>query len=467
MIIADKKFLAEIDSKANALLEKINSAEDKMTYTGKAYYISTVDGNDLNDGLTPETAIRTLDRIHTLPLESGDAILLQRGCEWRGNGMRISTNGITIAAYGKGKKPIINISAKNYAVPYEWVKTDYPNVWKYIYPQGCDVGHIVCDGKVHCIKKCNGHYGFEEKLEQLQNDLEFYSDRHNNDFVYFYSEQNPGERFKLMEMQRIIPGILVRAQKDIWVDNICVLNAFFGISTGSIDNFHVSNCEFGFIGGSGRFRADDPKMVRLGNGVEMYGKCDDFTVENCYFHDIYDAGVTHQRSGGNTSPVPITMFNVRYESNLFERCIYSIEYFCGQKDSTEARMENILMKDNICRYSGGFGWQRPNRQCRHIQGGWMGALNDRYRAKNYVIENNIFDRSINTILSISADDAKHLPVMKGNTYIQYAGGLYGANFVPYDRFMPYDEQAEKFIREDRGETDAIVAVVPEYDGLCD
>ena len=57
--------------------------------------------------------------------------------------------------------------------------------------------------------------------------------------------------------------------------------------------------------------------------------------------------------------------------------------------------------------------------------------------------------------------------MKGNTYIQYAGKNYGANFVPYDRYLPFDEETEKFIKETKGEADAVVAVVPEYDGMCD
>lgn len=463
MIIADKKFLAEIDAKAEALKQTILNSKSEVTYTGTAYYVSN-SGNDLNDGLTPETAINSLDRINTLPLKSGDAILLERGGMWRGS-IHINISGITVSAYGEGAKPIINGSRKNYAVDYEWVKTDYENIWKYTYPIGMDVCHIVCDGNVHCVKKCFGHYGFSGKPEDLKYDLEYFSDYNDHNFLYFYSEENPGKRFKVIEMSRLECGVLVRCAGDVRIDNIHVENAFFGVSSGAIKNLHISNCVFGVIGGGGRMDKNKTAFTRLGNGVEMYGECDGFIVENCYFHDVYDAGVTHQKKGANLAK-PIIMENVTYANNLFEHCIYSIEYFCDQKGDfeNEAIMRHIRMNGNICRYAGGFGWQRPDRVARHIQGGWLN--NKRmYPAEDFIVENNIFDRSINTLISISAKDEKHLPVMRGNTYIQYADGLYGLCDVPYDHYEKFDENIENYIKVKKNEPDAVVAIVPENDGL--
>lgn len=53
------------------------------------------------------------------------------------------------------------------------------------------------------------------------------------------------------------------------------------------------------------------RPTRYGNGVEIYGGCDGYTIDNCYVHDVYDAGIAHQydmRSwkGGD----PILMKNV-------------------------------------------------------------------------------------------------------------------------------------------------------------
>ena len=126
MIIADKKFLSEIDAKAEALKEKILNAKDEITYSGTAYYVSNK-GDDRNDGLTPEKAIQSVERIYSLPLREGDAVLFERGGLWRGD-VHVYVKNITYAAYGEGPKPRFYGSLKNYAVPHEWVKTDIPNI---------------------------------------------------------------------------------------------------------------------------------------------------------------------------------------------------------------------------------------------------------------------------------------------------------------------------------------------------
>ena len=85
---------------------------------------------------------------------------------------------------------------------------------------------------------------------------------------------------------------------------------------------------------------------------------------------------------------------------------------------------------------------------------------------SFIVENNIFDRSINTLISCSALEEKHLPVMKNNTYIQYKDGLYGLCGVPYDHYEKFDDGIEDYIMNSLGEKDAVIAVVPEDDGLC-
>ena len=43
------------------------------------YFVSSINGNDSNDGKTSETAFLTLDRINSLELNPGDKILLEMG----------------------------------------------------------------------------------------------------------------------------------------------------------------------------------------------------------------------------------------------------------------------------------------------------------------------------------------------------------------------------------------------------
>lgn len=99
--------------------------------SGAVYYVSN-SGNDLNDGLSTETAWNTLDKVNSgawtwegqlnseqfpeylwasehlseqVALKSGDTVLFERGGLWRG---RLQTvEGVTYSAYGDGDKPRI------------------------------------------------------------------------------------------------------------------------------------------------------------------------------------------------------------------------------------------------------------------------------------------------------------------------------------------------------------------------
>ena len=79
---------------------------------GAAYYVSSSEGNDSNDGLSPSKPWKTLTRASEMIYSSGNRILLKCGDEWRdetffphGNGTQ--RNPITITAYGEGERPII------------------------------------------------------------------------------------------------------------------------------------------------------------------------------------------------------------------------------------------------------------------------------------------------------------------------------------------------------------------------
>ena len=78
---------------------------------GTMYFVSA-DGDDLNDGLTPETPIKTLSKASSLSLKAGDSVLFRKGDTFVGN-LRYSDlegskeNPITIASYGEGdNRPI-------------------------------------------------------------------------------------------------------------------------------------------------------------------------------------------------------------------------------------------------------------------------------------------------------------------------------------------------------------------------
>lgn len=109
----DLQYLSMADQRREEIYETVTDFDSVIT--GTSYYISN-DGNDANDGLSPETAWATPYRAMTADLEYGDAVLFERGDTWyisvkynlgdtsRNHGY---IDGVTVGAYGKGEKPVL------------------------------------------------------------------------------------------------------------------------------------------------------------------------------------------------------------------------------------------------------------------------------------------------------------------------------------------------------------------------
>ena len=132
--------IAAIDRKADKMRNKILNSKSEVKPTGTIYYVSA-DGDDANNGLSPRTPIRTLDKMNSLDLNPSDGVMFRRGDMWRG---RIFTKaGVTYSAYGRGEKPKIWGSPYDAAVEGEWVTTSTPNVYMYSKELPRDVGTLV------------------------------------------------------------------------------------------------------------------------------------------------------------------------------------------------------------------------------------------------------------------------------------------------------------------------------------
>ena len=135
---------AELRADLQARIDEILNTETEIihsdtyipgeTYTGTAYYVSN-DGDDSNDGLTPETAWRTLTKVMELNgyfgeretmFQPGDAVFFRRGDIFRLSELGefapldIRMDGITYSAYGEGEKPIITASSENGTGAEKW-----------------------------------------------------------------------------------------------------------------------------------------------------------------------------------------------------------------------------------------------------------------------------------------------------------------------------------------------------------
>ncbi len=439
MELATKEFLAEIDRLANERKENILNSASVYQTNGKIYYVSE-NGNDSNDGLSPKNAIRTLEKASELPLCEGDVILLERGSFFRGH-LVIKTQHITVSAYGKGAKPVISGSPENGAKPHYWELIEGTNNIYVYYKELADVGGIVFDnGRIAGIKRVpcfvDGRFINSNKeaftpAVDLKDNYAFFCDicnelapngipvihdrtKHIGKLYLRCDEGNPGEVFNSIEFFGRGNTVVPMADYTT-IDNLCILHCgTHSIGCGTRTGLTVTNCEIGWGGGCIQFYTPTGSPVRFGNGIEIYGSCWNFTVENCYIYQIYDAGVTHQYQFGDASQPACIHENVTYKDNLIEYCIYNIEYFQGQSGHDDQIMRNILMKNNILRFAG-YGWGSYYARAAHIKG-W----DHRNISENFIIEGNIFDRSRSMVIHCGVQEAKDLPIFGRNTYIHFA-----------------------------------------------
>jgi len=430
----------------------------------EARYVSD-SGDDAADGRTPATAWRTVARLNKEQLAPGAFVLFKRGGVFRG---QVATRpGVTYTAYGVGPKPCIYGSPANGADPAKWTRTDNPRVWAYDIGRN-DVGTMVFDdGEFHAIKVVlrtdkNTKRTYSKytgrpfsSYRDLDTDLHFWHDyyKEGTGKVYLYSERNPGERFRSIEFNVKTCGFRVGGNADVTIDNVCVkFVGIHAISAGTCKGLHVGNCEFAWIGGSIQgeaiFGRDHP--TRLGNAVEIYGGCEDYSVTNCYIWQVYDAGVTHQVN----VPVkmgmkPLHQKNVLYADNVMEKCNYSIEYFLTAENGNPSRMEHVRFLRNLL-FDAGYGFceQRPDRECAaHIKA-WFCPV--RNRATDFEVRDNVFCMGRDVLLDACAglknpDGSSSLAKFHDNVMIGRRGDLFGAVSETSGKRLPHDAAIQKFI----------------------
>ncbi len=475
---AGEAYVKELDAISAKKIEEIRNTPnmDLSAVTGTKYYISSVNGNDANDGKSPETAWKTIARmVKEKPnMKMGDVVLFERGSMWR---ERFSTKtGITYTAYGEGPKPILYGSPENGAGAENWTLMEgTTNIWVYKNDL-LDVGGIFCDGgKViglkevpdfmngnYYVRKSKGTKPYDIKTE-LNENYEFVSIINSTDVktvkgkLYFRCDEgNPGALFSQIEFN-INGSIIANGNAtDVTVDNLCLMyTGVHGISSGTTKNLTVTNCEIAWIGGTIQTYKDGV-ATRLGNGIEIYGGCDGYYVDNNYIWQCYDAGATHQYAKGGTTN--ISMYNAYYTNNIIEDCIYNIEYFTGYADTetTVRDGKNFYITNNILRRSGyGWGNQRPDgNTSAHIKS-W--SHRNEYEKGTYVIEGNIFDRGSWNLLQTIATYSAWCPIYKNNTYVQVVDeGLCEHKSLK----LKYDCFAEQAIKYEMGDENAKVYFLP-------
>lgn len=442
--MADASVLRELDAKAETMKKAVLETENKSGFAGTVYYVSE-SGRDDNDGKTPEKAIRTMAKVAELDLKPGDAVLFERGGEFRGK--LLCKAGVTYSAYGKGTKPIINGSRMNYAQA-EWSPVQgYENVYRC--SEKVNNAGIMAfdhekvpgyyDGKVGIMKNPDEIIRFKHVvpfhgIQDLHSDGEFYNDLSDNSLYLYCDKGNPSQVYRSIEVGDAGNCFSVR-ESDCTVDNLFIMfTGSHGVGGGGIRNLTVTNCVFAWIGGSVLKGYGGGNHTRYGNAVEIYGSCDGYHVMNNWIYQIYDTGITHQCS--HSSDGSCTMKNVEYRDNLIEYCNWSIEYYNRDDAHEDMRLvDDVHVHHNMCRYAGyGWGKQRPDKCATHCNSFGLTG-----HTENFVIEDNIFDRSNYFLVRLCDDAGDRRVIYRRNTYVQSPEKDLGLIF---DKKVPYQNVEE-------------------------
>ncbi len=408
---------AEIQSKAEALEKQILNTPDtfKPKSGGRYIYVANggVDGKGY--GFAADKPFATIEYAN-LVAKAGDVVVLKRGHFWRTK--VIGKEGVLYGAYGKGDKPTIYGALFN-AAEKEWVM-EKKNIYKVTSGTGTDIGLIVFDHGKAIGTKCN-------EMSWLSKDYDFYC---SGGYVYVYSSKgNPAKLFKDIE---ICPTAhIVKIESNSGIQNWRIMyGGAHGIKMSNVKNVKFDGCVVGYIGGGFQSGTGD-RVLRYGNGIEVWGGCDGYTITNCHIFQCYDAGVTMQHidSGDNF----VKEHNILFENNLFELNNYNIEYFV----TGESTYKNVAIKNNIIR-AGGYGWGFYSRGDRDYGTNIMGGGTN--FSENFVYTNNIFEHAKTLMMTVGGRTVNDVPKFVGNTFAMYYN---------IDRAFEYREEKHYFNRHGR------------------
>lgn len=391
---------------------EIKTTKDKLSITGKTYYISPA-GDDLNDGLSEENAFRTLEVLGWLPLSVGDAVLFERGSIYRVTEPILAVEGVTYGAYGEGEKPCFYGSPQNYADATKWQPSKMKNVWKIDFGYA-DAGNIVFNhGEYVGIKRMSG-------INQLKATGDFY---HNevDGIIYLYCEAgNPGKNYQDIEISpKSSIFTLDKEVSKVTIDNLCMKYAGeFAIN--AIHNnreITVTNCEMGYIGGSKLSLA-----VRYGNAIQFWNGTQNTTVKNCWVYQVYDTAITFQGTSKNAYS------NINFSDNLLEYNDMDIEIWDKGENFT---IDQLVIENNLMRYTAQ-GWGTRGED----SGNRGGAAGFKFSLGNCVscdgsLKNNIFDCPAYESVDIRLPQSNFKFNISGNSFYTSASHRSNANVVRF------------------------------------
>lgn len=264
-----------------------------------------------------------------------------------------------------------------------------------------DIGNIILVTKGQAEKTAGWKRWDRDSLTQQGDFFHDPSDK----TLYFYSEQNPAEVYSQIEgaMKRII--VRFGSTRHAVVDGFTIAyTGAHGANGCGCKHGTIRNCEFLWIGGSHLYTRNKIP-TRYGNGVEFWNSCEDMTVENNYFENIYDTAMTNQGPGAGL------LRNMVWRNNRIFRCEQSYEIWFT---NPEMEVDGLFFTGNEC-IDSGYGWghvQRPNKNGCHLL-----AYRLECRVKDIRYEHNILNNARDAQIWFFNPRLGEIQINR-NTYIQ-------------------------------------------------
>ena len=377
---------------------------------GVCWYVSSIRGDDKNDGKSPETAFKTPGalirrwyetndgRAPIFKTKAGDGVFFERGSvfypeTYHNNSVSAldCQDGVDYGAYGAGDKPLFRctLDFRDSGGVGNWEPTGYENVWKidkidgtvteafdvsaggnvpvYWYGERSEIGNMFFDhGRavgLRIVAK-GSKQTLGDGIGSIEKGLYF------NGLEYFYSEErsleNPGtallhnlEFFHDYETGTLYLYWDKGNPADSFSDVEASRNgacAFVGKNT------RVDNLAFVYSGrhcveaGYENVTFTNCEIGCAGgnlgsaeSGIEIFGYSDNVLIKNCFVHDVYDGALTSQGGG--------QIYDVKYIGNVMVACGNGAEIWNGIADVDEngvsgLKIRKCLVSGNLIAYNG-------------------------------------------------------------------------------------------------------------------
>lgn len=454
-------------------IEKAEEFIQGRTYTGTAYYVSN-SGDDNNDGVSPESAWATLDKVNDSSFNRGDAIFFERGSVWYGR-VCINADEMTFSAYGEGAKPIISGSDPSVLLPESWQEygktEDGGTVWVFEGAQ-TDVSHIIYDNEsktairyTPAIK--DGIYINEmrepfDPTKELKENLSFFSESdlsewdiqqtladeyHPSKLFLRCDEGNPADVLPDMHLIYSLVGFANEYCGTV-VDNIDIQSfGSLAVSGGMAwctkikeeypltPTILVQNCEISFCGGNiSNYNPAEEDIWRpntSGGAMQLSGNGN--RALNNYIHDV-DSKVFVVAHHGNYEVQGLGYKGIEIRGNLLTNngcALHVTDYGYSMTGNEQACYFDVEFTDNSVLYTG-YGWFREhNRNKDYMYNHDMCAMDIcgiAYEKDNIIVQNNLFYGAELMLIANTSDrghpdetgplELKNVQ-FSGNTFAQY------------------------------------------------